>query len=122
MSKNVINVTDRTFETVVVNSDIPVLVDFWAPWCGPCKALTPVIEQLAEEYKGRVKVVKLNTQDNRKVPGSMNIRSIPAVLLFDGPNVVTSIVGARPKAAFTKMIDKHLNKGAKKSWWQKVTG
>ena len=121
MSK-VVHLTDSNFDEEVVQADTPVLVDFWAPWCGPCRMLTPTIEDLAEEYEGRIKVAKLNTQESNQVPISLGIRSIPAVLLFDGSDVVDALIGARPKDAFTSMIDKYLkkwNKKQKKAAWKK---
>lgn len=111
---NITNVTDQTFEQEVIDADQPVLVDFWAPWCGPCRMLTPVIEELAAEYKDKLKVVKLNTEDNPQVAMAMAIRSIPAVLLFDGRDIVDAKIGAQPKKAFNKMIDKYLKKYNKK--------
>jgi thioredoxin len=111
---NITNVTDQNFESEVINANLPVLVDFWAPWCGPCRMLTPVIEELAAQYKDQVKVVKLNTEESPEVSRTMAIRSIPAVLLFDGRDVVDAKIGAQPKKAFTKMIDKYLKKYNKK--------
>ena len=111
---NITSVTDQNFESEVIDANQPVLVDFWAPWCGPCRMLTPIIEEIAGEYKDKLKVVKLNTEDNTAVASAMAIRSIPAVLLFDGRDVIDAKIGAQPKKAITKMIDKYLKKYAKK--------
>ncbi len=111
---NLIHVKDRTFDKEVVESELPVLVDFWAPWCGPCKMIGPIIEELAKEYEGRLKVVKLNTQENQEVPTLLGVRSIPTVVLFHGNEVLDAFVGARPKQAYAKVIDKHLKKLEKK--------
>jgi thioredoxin 1 len=108
MSELVVNASESTFQTEVVDSKVPTLVDFWAPWCGPCKALTPVLEEIANEFKGRVKVVKVNTDDNPDVATRHNVRGIPTVLLYKDGKVVESIVGALPKRAFVEMVQKHL--------------
>jgi thioredoxin 1 len=108
MSNAVAAATDTNFKTEVEESTVPVLVDFWAPWCGPCRALTPVIEELASEYNGRIKVLKLNTDENPEVATRLSIRSIPTVLLFDKGQVVEQTVGAMPKRHFVDMLDKHL--------------
>jgi len=99
---------DANFENEVLKSSQPVLVDFWAPWCGPCRALTPVIEELATEYDGRIKVLKLNTDENPEVATRLSIRSIPTVLLFNQGKIVEQTVGAMPKRHFVDMLDKHL--------------
>ncbi len=109
MSK-VIEVRDDNFESQVVESELPVLVDFWAPWCGPCKMVGPIMEQLAAEYADRVKVVKVDTQQNQKVPVRLGVRSIPTVVLFHGDEVLDAFVGARPKIAYAKALDKTLKK------------
>jgi len=101
-------VTDASFEREVVNSDIPVLVDFWAPWCGPCRMVAPVVEALAAEYEGRIKFVKLDTQANPGVPSQLGIRSIPTLLVFKGPDVVASRIGAASADALRRMLDEVL--------------
>ncbi|MCK9463801.1 MAG: thioredoxin [Proteobacteria bacterium] len=105
---NAIVGTDANFEELVVKSDVPVLVDFWAPWCGPCRMVGPVLDEVAVEYAGKAKVVKVNVDEQTAVAGSMGIRSIPTVALFQGGEVVEVLVGARPKAAFKAALDKVL--------------
>jgi len=99
-------VTDDTFHAEVIQSDIPVLIDFWAPWCGPCRAVGPVVEQLAGEYKGRLKIVKMNVDDNPKTPAQFGVRGIPNLIVFKGGEVQEQIVGAVPKAQLVKAIDR----------------
>ncbi len=97
-SNDVVTLQDSTFEQEVLKSDIPVLVDFWAVWCGPCKAIAPAVEELARQYKGKVKVAKMDVDEHQNVPQQYGIRSIPTLLLFKGGRVVDTIVGAVPKA------------------------
>ncbi len=105
---SVANVTDSTFEQEVLKADIPVLVDFWAPWCGPCKAVAPVVEDLSKEYEGRLKVVKLNTDENPKTARAYKIRGIPSLFLFKSGQVMEEVVGAVPKSTLTNHINKHV--------------
>ena len=105
---SVANVTDDSFDIEVIKADLPVLVDFWAPWCGPCKAVAPVVDDLSKEYEGRLKVVKLNTDENPNIAAQYGISGIPTLILFKGGEVVDRIVGFVPKSAITSMISKHL--------------
>jgi thioredoxin 1 len=106
--QNVTAVTDATFESDVLKADAPVLVDFWAPWCGPCRMVGPVLEKVAELYAGKVRVVKLNVDENQATSMKYGIRSIPTVALFMGGDVVDGVLGAAPLPFFTDMLDKHL--------------
>jgi thioredoxin 1 len=98
-------VTDATFESEVIKSDTPVLVDFWAPWCGPCRMVAPIVDELSQEYDGKVKFVKLNTDDNVRTASQFGIRSIPTLLVFKGGEVAGQIVGFRPKSDLKKRLD-----------------
>ncbi|MBK9303431.1 MAG: thioredoxin [bacterium] len=100
-----IKVESGTFKSEVLDSAVPVLVDFWAPWCGPCKLLTPTIEELARDYAGRAKVVKVNVDDNQDLATKYGIRGIPTVMVFKGGDAVASLVGMRPKAELAQALD-----------------
>ena len=100
--------SDATFSSDVLDHDTPVLVDFWAPWCGPCRMVAPIVEELAEDYDGRVKFVKLNTDENPMVAGQYGIRSIPTLLVFKGGEKVGEIIGFRPKGDLSKRLDEAL--------------
>lgn len=101
-------VTDATFEQEVLKSDVPVLVDFWAPWCGPCRMIAPLIDQLAEEYAGKLKAVKLNTDESPSVATEYGIRSIPTVMIFKDGQKVDTVIGAVPKSTLTGTVEKYL--------------
>lgn len=105
---SVLSVTDNTFEQEVLKAELPVLVDFWAPWCGPCKAVAPVVEDLSKEYEGRLKVVKLNTDENPKTAQAYSIKGIPSLFLFKAGQVVEQVVGAVPKSTLANAVNKHL--------------
>lgn len=103
-----VQLTDSNFESEVLNSDTPVLVDFWAEWCGPCKKIGPVVEELAGEYEGKLKVGKVNVDDNSEVSMKYQIRSIPALMIFKNGEVVDEIIGAVPKSVLKKQVDAQL--------------
>ncbi|MXW36444.1 MAG: thioredoxin [Chloroflexi bacterium] len=102
------NTSDATFSGDVLDHDTPVLVDFWAPWCGPCRMVAPIVEELAEDYDGRVKFVKLNTDENPMTAGQYGIRSIPTLLVFKGGEPVGQIVGFRPKSDLANQLEASL--------------
>ena len=101
-------VTDEQFEQEVLKADLPVMVDFWAEWCGPCKIVSPIVEELAEEYSGKVKFVKLDTEENFDTPDRYGIRSLPTLMIFKGGEQVDQIFGARPKAELKRYLEKAL--------------
>ncbi len=98
-------VSDSSFDGDVLKAAIPVLIDFWAPWCGPCRAIAPIVEELASEYDGKLKIVKMNVDDNPQTPAQYGVRGIPNLILFKGGEVKQQIVGAVPKAQLVKAID-----------------
>jgi len=104
----VTQVTDATFEKEVLGSDVPVLVDYWAEWCGPCKMIAPMLEESAAAYAGRLNLAKLNVDDNPKAPSEYHIRSIPTLMLFKGGKPVATKVGALSKAQLAAFLDEHL--------------
>ena len=104
----VLHITDADFETAVVQSDIPVLVDFWAPWCGPCKMIAPILDEIAPEFSGKAKIVKINVDDNQLVAGQFGVRSIPTLLLFKNGQLAATQVGALPKNQLAAFINQHL--------------
>jgi thioredoxin 1 len=107
----VAEVSQATFEDEVVKSDLPTLVDFWAPWCGPCRMLSPTVEELAGEYTGKLKVVKVNTDQNNEVAGQFGIRGIPTLIFFKNGKEVDRLVGAQQKAVLAKKIDEVIADG-----------
>jgi len=108
MSENILKVTDGTFEEEVLKSEIPVLVDFWAEWCGPCHMVTPTLEYLAQNYNDKMKVAKLNVDENMITASKSGVMSIPTLLLFNGGEVVETIIGALPQDKIIEILSKHL--------------
>ena len=108
MAENILDITDDNFEAEVLGSSDPVLVDFWAPWCGPCRMLAPVVEELATDYEGRATVAKLNVDEAAGVAQRYNVGSIPTVLVFKEGEVVWSYTGVAEKAKFAEVLDQHL--------------
>jgi len=108
MSEHVLDVTDASFEQDVLQALVPVLVDFWAAWCGPCRMIGPIVEELAEEYKDRVRVAKMNVDDNAGTPAQYGVRGIPALLFFKNGELVDQIIGAVPKTQVVGSLEKVL--------------
>ena len=108
MSDNIRHVTDDTFEPEVLKSEVPVLVDYWAEWCGPCKAIAPVLDEVAREYTGRLKVAKLNVDENQEVPKKYGIRGIPTLMLFKNGNIEATKIGALSKSQLTAFLDSNI--------------
>jgi len=106
MSEKVIHVTDSNFESIVLTSSKPTLVDFWASWCAPCRAIAPVVEEIAGEYDGKLIVAKMNVDENPSTPGKYGVRGIPTLILFNEGKVVDQVVGAVPKKQITDLVDK----------------
>lgn len=107
MSK-ALEVTDSSFEQEVKNSEIPVVVDFWAPWCGPCRKISPIIDEIAEEFQGKVKIVKVNTDENLRTAQEYSISGIPSILIFKNGEAVERLVGLMQKSAIVSNIEKHI--------------
>jgi thioredoxin 1 len=105
---SLVHVNDKSFSSEVLNSDLPVLVDFWATWCRPCHSISPIIEELAKEFMGKVKVTKLNVEESPSTPSQYGVRGIPMLILFKGGKILDQIVGAVPKARLKAMLEKAL--------------
>ena len=106
--QSIVELSDANFDQEVLKSEQPVLVDFWAAWCGPCKALAPTVDEVATQYAGKLKVAKMDVDRNQATPMRYGIRGIPALLLFKGGQLVDQVVGAQPKDEIKKVIDRHL--------------
>jgi thioredoxin 1 len=108
MSELIHHVTDATFKNEVLDASTPVLVDYWAEWCGPCKMIAPILDEVAKEYAGKLKIAKLNIDDNQKTPGEFGIRGIPTLMLFKAGDIAATKVGALSKSQLTAFIDSNL--------------
>ena len=107
-SEAIIEVSDSNFESEVVKSDVPVLVDFWAPWCGPCRAIAPIVEEISSSYEGKIKVGKMNADENQATTMKFGIRSIPTIIMFKDGEAVDQIIGAVPKGEIERVVEKSL--------------
>jgi thioredoxin 1 len=107
-ASSLVQVSDKNFASEVLNSDLPVLVEFWATWCGPCRSISPIVEQLATEFSGKVKVTKLNVDESPATPSQYGVRGIPTLILFKGGKILDQIVGSVPKARLKALIEKAL--------------
>jgi len=108
MSDNILAVTDTTFEDQVLNSETPVVVDYWAEWCGPCKMIAPILDEIAEEYAGKITVAKLNIDENQETPQKYAVRGIPTLMIFKNGNVAATKVGAMSKSQLSAFIDSNV--------------
>jgi thioredoxin 1 len=107
-SKDINHVTDATFDPEVLKSDTPVLVDYWAEWCGPCKSIAPILDEVAKEYQGRLKIAKVNVDENQQTPAKFGVRGIPTLMLFKNGNVEATRVGALSKSQLTAFLDSNI--------------
>jgi thioredoxin 1 len=107
-ASSLVQVSDKNFASEVLNSDLPVLVEFWATWCGPCRSISPIVEQLATEFSGKVKVTKLNVDESPATPSQYGVRGIPTLILFKGGKILDQIIGAVPKTRLKALIEKAL--------------
>ena len=108
MSEKITNLTTDTFKTVIASAATPVLVDFWAPWCGPCKAIAPILEELATEFEGKLQITKVNIDENESIAGDYNVRAIPTMILFKDGKAAETLVGMMPKATIKAKLAAHL--------------
>jgi thioredoxin 1 len=108
MNKNIIHLSDATFETEVLQSSVPVLVDYWAEWCGPCKMIAPILDEISKDYEGKLKIAKLNIDENAQTPAKFGIRGIPTLMIFKNGNVEATKVGALSKSQLTTFIDSNI--------------
>ena len=108
MSKNIIHLSDATFESEVLQSTVPVLVDYWAEWCGPCKMIAPILDEISKDYDGKLKIAKLNIDENAQTPAKFGIRGIPTLMIFKNGNVEATKVGALSKSQLTTFIDSNI--------------